>query len=78
MKYLTVTALIYGALWLLSLLSGNYLILVIQSFIGAGLFLAIALYLNTIDDENLTSHLKLEQEIKRLSEELEDFKKNKS
>jgi hypothetical protein len=77
MKFLSLTAVVYAALWVLNVLYGNFVLIAIQGLVGAGLFVALAVYLNTLDDENLTSHVKLDAEIKRLNEEIENLKNNK-
>lgn len=51
------------------------MLIVIQSFLGASLFVATAIYVNTIDDENLAKFTDLELELKRLSKEVENLKK---
>ena len=74
MKYLSLTAIVYAALFVINLFYGNSLTLIIQSGLGAALFVAIAIYLNAIDEENLTAHTKFEQEINSLRKELKKVK----
>ena len=78
MKYLSIAALVYAALWILNFLYGNYVTIVLQGLLGAGLFVALAVYINTLDGENSTSHAKFEQEITRLNKEIEDLKKRQT
>jgi hypothetical protein len=75
MKFLSLTAVVYAALWILNILYGNFVLIAIQGLVGVALFVALAVYLNTLDDENSTSHVKLDAEIKRLNEEIENLKK---
>jgi tRNA(Phe) wybutosine-synthesizing methylase Tyw3 len=74
-KYLLLTAFVYVALWVINLLYGNFFLIVLQGLIGAGLFVVLAVYLNTLDDDNLTRHLEFQQKIERLSKEIEELKK---
>jgi uncharacterized membrane-anchored protein YhcB (DUF1043 family) len=75
MKYLSGTALVYALLWLLNLAWGNYWTALIQSAIGVILFIALAVYVNTLDDEVAKDKERVKIEIEKLKKELDELQK---
>jgi uncharacterized membrane-anchored protein YhcB (DUF1043 family) len=75
MKYLTGTALVYALLWLLNLAWGNYWTALLQSVIGVALFIALAVYVNTLDDEVAKDRERVKIELEKLKKELDDLQK---
>jgi hypothetical protein len=78
MHYLTLTALVYVALWFLNMLFGNYTAILIQSFIGVFLFITLALEISGLEKDNVRNHVNLDLRINKLQKELEELVNEKS
>lgn len=69
MRLLTVAGLIYGLLWLINVVWGSTVTIFLQSFVGAVLFIALAIYVNTLDQELKKELEELKKEIEKISSE---------
>lgn len=74
MKYLSLSAIVYAALFGLNLFYGNAILITIQGVLGAALFVACAVYINALDDENNVAHIQLEKEVNQLKKQIDELK----
>ena len=69
MKELTAFGLVYGLLFLINVAWGSTITIFLQSLIGAVLFIALAIYVNKLDEELKKEVDELKKEIEKISSE---------